>query len=212
MRSIQRTVVSTEVYREIKRALFDGEWEPGRRIDRKALAERFGISQTPVNDALNRLTGEGLLESRSRDGFFVPDYDDAALADIFAARAGFESIAARLCALEASIEQRRSLAAFFEPYIGGVAPGDEAGYLAADKKFHIAVLRVSGSERLNEVESSFGHILRSYEHGLVRPPATTLAEHGRIVGAIIAGDGREAQIAMADHLLATRLFLLARPA
>ena len=79
---IRRTVVSAEIYMEIKKALFEGDWIPGQRIDRKALAERFGISQTPVNDALNRLTGEGLVESRSRDGFFVPDYNDAELADI----------------------------------------------------------------------------------------------------------------------------------
>ena len=183
---------------------------PISRIDRKELARRFRISQTPINDALNRLTGEGLVESRAHDGFFVPDYDDGELADLFAARAGFESIAARLCAEEAAVEDKRRLLEVFEPFAGTVLPAMENAYLAADKEFHKLVLGISGSLRLNEVEASFGHAFRSYEHGLVRPSSETLPEHRAIVDAIISGNGREAQIAMADHLLTTRNVLLSR--
>ncbi len=208
MAPIRRTVVSVEIYTEIKKALFEGDWTPGQRIDRKALAERFGISQTPVNDALNRLTGEGLVESRSRDGFFVPDYDDSELADIFAARAGFESIAARLCADEADEEGKRELALLFEPFGESVAKGSESAYLAADKAFHTGIVRISGSSRLSEVEAAFGLACRSYEHGLVRPPSETLPEHRGILAAILAGEGRAAQLGMAEHLLTTRRFLL----
>lgn len=207
---IRRTIVTLEAYTEIRNALFAGEWAPGTRIDRKELARRFKISQTPINDALNRLTGEGLVESRSRDGFFVPDYDDGELADLFAARAGFESIAARLCAEEAAEADKRRLPAVFEPFGKTVVPTMESAYLAADKEFHKLVLGISGSLRLKEVEASFGHAFRSYEHGLVRPPSETLPEHRLIIDAIMAGAGRDAQVAMADHLLATRKVLLAR--
>ena len=193
-----------EIYAEIKKSIFAGTWAPGERIDRKSLADKYGTSQTPVNDALNRLTGEGILESRSGDGFFVPDYDDETLADLFTARAGLESIAARLCAEEASDADKRVLAGIFAPFGDSVGPDQGEAYLAADKSFHAAVLKISGSQRLNEVESSFGHIFRSYEHGLVRPPAETLSEHRAIVNAILAGSGRDAQVAMADHLLTSR--------
>ena len=209
MPPIRKTVVSVEVYAAIKRSLFEGEWAPGERIDRKTLAERFGISQTPVNDALNRLTGEGLIDNRSRDGFFAPLYDDAELADLFAARAGLESIAARLCAEGATAADKRALAGIFSGFGDTIKPGSEAAYLEADKKFHKLVLEISGSARLNEVEATFGLAYRSYEHGLLRPPEETLAEHRTIVDAILAGDGRTAQLAMAEHLLATRRNLLA---
>ncbi|TFG83900.1 MAG: GntR family transcriptional regulator [Spirochaetales bacterium] len=208
MSAIRRTIVSVEVYEEIKKALFNGEWAPGERINRKGLAERFGISQTPINDALNRLTGEGLLESHSRDGFFVPDYTDAELADLFTARAGFESIAARLCAEDASAADRMAFVSLFEAFGETVQQGMETAYLAADKEFHRMVINVSGSSRLMEVETSFGLFGRSYEHGLVRSPSDTLAEHRDIVGAIVRGDGRAAQLGMAEHLLATRRYLL----
>jgi DNA-binding GntR family transcriptional regulator len=207
---IRRTIVTLEAYAGIRNALFAGEWAPGDRIDRKELAERFRISQTPINDALNRLTGEGLVESRSHDGFFVPDYDDGELADLFAARAGFESIAARLCAEEAAEADKKRLLAVFGPFGDSVAPAMESAYLAADKEFHKLVLGISGSLRLNEVEASFGHAFRSYEHGLVRPPSETLSEHRAIIEAILAGAGRDAQVAMADHLLETRNVLLVR--
>ncbi len=208
MSVIRRTIVSVEVYEEIKKALFNGDWAPGSRIDRKALAERFGISQTPINDALNRLTGEGLLESRMRDGFFVPDYDDEELADLFTARAGFESIAARLCAEEAPEAERKAFFNLFERFGDTVEPGMEAAYLAADKEFHSRIIRLAGSDRLLEVETAFGLSGRSYEHGLVRSPSDTLSEHKGIVDAIARGDGRAAQLGMADHLLRTRYFLL----
>ncbi len=208
MSAIRRTIVSVEVYEEIKKALFNGDWAPGSRIDRKALAERFGISQTPINDALNRLTGEGLLESRMRDGFFVPDYGDEELADLFTARAGFESIAARLCAEEAPEAERKAFLRLFERFGDTVKPGMEAAYLAADKEFHSRIIRLAGSTRLLEVETAFGLSGRSYEHGLVRSPSDTLSEHRGIVDAIVRGDGRAAQLGMADHLLRTRYFLL----
>jgi DNA-binding GntR family transcriptional regulator len=208
MSAIRRTVVSVEIYEEIKKALFNGEWAPGSRIDRKALAERFGISQTPINDALNRLTGEGIVESRLRDGFFVPDYNDEELADLFTARAGFESIAARLCAEEGPEAERRSFLDLFERFGETVQPGMEAAYLAADKEFHSRIIRLAGSSRLVEVEASFGLSGRSYEHGLVRSPSDTLSEHKAIVDAIVRGDGRAAQLGMAEHLLRTRYYLL----
>jgi len=207
---IRRTIVTQEAYIEIRSALFAGEWAPGDRIDRKELARRFKIRQTPINDALNRLTGEGLVESRSHDGFFVPRYDDGELADLFAVRAGFESIAARLCAEEATEADKRKLLAVFAPFGISVAPEMESAYLLADKEFHKLVLGISGSLRLNQVEESFGHAFHSYEHGLVRPPSETIPEHRLIVDAIMAGAGHDAQLSMADHLLTTRNVLLER--
>jgi DNA-binding GntR family transcriptional regulator len=206
---IRRTIVSVEVYQEIKKALFEGIWHPGDRVDRKHLAERFGISQTPVNDALNRLAGEGLLESRLHDGFFVPDYSDVELADLFAVRAGLESIAARLCAETCDKNHRQLLMACFAAFGDGYVDGQQSIYLQADRTFHTLILQYSGSTRLKEVETVFGIACRSYEHGLIRPPGETLPEHLSIVDAICRQDSRAAQMAMADHLLATRSFLLA---
>lgn len=207
---IRRTVVSTAVYDAIKEMLFDGPWRPGERIDRKALAVRLGVSPTPVNDALHRLTGEGLVESRFRDGFFVPDYSDLDLADLFAVRAGIESIAARLCAENASETEMERVCALFDPFSRGIPPEETGTYLRADKAFHAGLLAASGSARLREVERFFGHVFRSYEHGLVREPGETLPEHRRIIDALRAQDGPAAQEAMADHLLRSRAALLRR--
>ncbi len=210
MPRIQRTVVSTAVYDAVKEMLFDGTWVPGDRIDRKALAVRLGVSPTPVNDALHRLTGEGLVESRIRDGFFVPDYSDEDLADLFAVRAGIEGVAARLCAEEALPGEVEKLCALFDPFSRGIPPERTEEYLRADKSFHAGLLAASGSARLREVERFFGHVFRSYEHGLVRSPGETLPEHRRIIEALRSRDGREAQAAMSDHLLRSRRALMDR--
>jgi len=203
-------VVSSAVYDAVKEMLFDGTWVPGDRIDRKALAVRLGVSPTPVNDALHRLTGEGLVESRIRDGFFVPDYSDEDLADLFAVRAGIEGVAARLCAEEALPGEVEKLCALFDPFSRGIPPERTEEYLRADKSFHAGLLAASGSARLREVERFFGHVFRSYEHGLVRSPGETLPEHRRIIEALRSRDGREAQAAMSDHLLRSRRALMDR--
>lgn len=212
MPRIQRMVISTAVYDAVKEMLFDGTWLPGDRIDRKNLSLRLGVSPTPVNDALHRLTGEGLVESRFRDGFFVPDYSDADLADLFAVRAGIEGVAARLCAEEAPGGELERLCALFDPFAGGIPPEGTGDYLRADKVFHAGLLAASGSARLGEVERFFGHVFRSYEHGLVRAPEETLPEHRRIIEALRSRNGREAQAAMSDHLLRSRRALMDRAA
>jgi len=207
---IKKTVVSVFVYESLKKMIFEGTLNPGAKIDRKEIAERLGISQTPLNDALNKLTGEGIVEARGREGYFVPDYGPRELAEFFVVRAGLEGVAARLCAEEADGEVIRKITSPFDAF--SVAPAQEqlSAYLKADRMFHAGIIVAANVGRLSEIDSYFGFAFRSYEHGLVRPPHETLSEHRAIIAAIRARDGKTAQFAMTDHLLRTRAALLVR--
>ncbi len=71
------------VYLDIRRELSDGTLAPGKRVDITALSARVGASKSPVRNALNRLVGEGLLETRAHDGFYRPLVTEARLRDLY---------------------------------------------------------------------------------------------------------------------------------
>lgn len=68
---------------DLRRRLRDGELGPGSRVTAKEVAEGLRLSPTPVREALSRLAGEGLLEERRGDGFFVPELSAADIADLY---------------------------------------------------------------------------------------------------------------------------------
>jgi DNA-binding GntR family transcriptional regulator len=83
------------VYETLKRAIMDRAFRPGDRLDPAVLADRFNASTTPVREALDRLVGEDLVESRSGSGFHVPALDEPALEDMYAWSAELLGLAVR---------------------------------------------------------------------------------------------------------------------
>ena len=83
------------VYDALKRRIMDHEFRPGDRLDPSVLAETLASSVTPVRDALHVLTGEGLVETRTSDGFHVPQIDEPALKDLYAWHAELVVLAIR---------------------------------------------------------------------------------------------------------------------
>jgi DNA-binding transcriptional MocR family regulator len=75
---------AARVYEVLKRRIMDHEFRPGERLDPSALAETLASSVTPVREALHVLTGEGLVETRTSDGFHLPQIDEPALKDLYA--------------------------------------------------------------------------------------------------------------------------------
>jgi DNA-binding transcriptional MocR family regulator len=75
---------TARVYETLKELVTCREFRPGDRVDPAALAERLASSVTPVRDALNLLTGEGLIESRMASGYFLPQLDEPSLKDMLA--------------------------------------------------------------------------------------------------------------------------------
>jgi len=75
---------ATRIYDALRAIVLSRDFRPGDRLDAALLAERLGSSVTPVRDALNTLTGEGLVETRRAGGFYLPPLDEPALKDMYA--------------------------------------------------------------------------------------------------------------------------------
>jgi DNA-binding GntR family transcriptional regulator len=201
---IENKVLSDLVYDKLKYMIDEGVLVPGRKIDKFELSEMLGVSQTPINDALSRLTGERLIEQRSRQGYFVHAYTWEELMPIYELRAGLEGMAIRLCVEKNEPTGMDRLIHAFDSFETPVPESRRDEYLHADKHFHESIIEYSGNPFLLELVRTSGYLIKSNLRGLVRPPSETLPEHHAIIDAVLRRDAREAQEQVILHLFRSR--------
>ena len=196
------------VYERIKRMIDDKELQPGEKINKRALVELLGVSQTPINEAMSKLAGEKILEQRSRQGFFIYQYSYQELSQLFELRASIEGMAARLCAEHMRDEDIAELSKIFEPFTIPILGRQYHDYLNADKHFHECLIKYSGNPLMMEVFHSSGYLQKCNQKGLLRTAEETFPEHLMIINALRNRDAHLAQELTIVHLLRTRDRLL----
>ena len=142
------TSLAGQVYEAIKKDIISCALGPGQQIAQQQLAERYGVGITPVREALQKLTREGLVLTIPRFGYLVTTITISDVAEIFELRAILESAAARLAAARASdeqVEQLAGLAGYTYVYKDRDSYSD---FLAHNRAFHIALAKASGNKRL----------------------------------------------------------------
>lgn len=204
MRRVENKALRNYVYDHIRVMIDQGDLPIGKKIDKSELAERLGVSQTPIHDALNQLVGEKFLEQRPRDGYYIREFNAVEFCELFEMRAGLEGIAVRLCCENATDEQLEVLTSAFDEFS---LPMDEElvhHYYEIDRRFHEDIVVFSGNGFILESLKTTGFQARTYQKGLVRGPDITLHEHRMVVEAIKVRDGERAQQQMIWHLLGSR--------
>lgn len=204
MDKIRKDALSELVYEKIKQMVLDEALLPGQKVAKGELAQALGVSQTPVSEAINRLTGEGLIEQRARQGFFVRVFTDEDLRDLFAVRAGMEGIALRLSVEELPAEKLDVLTHHFDGFDLPMDAETKRRYMKADQAFHEHIIALSANSFILYFDRSFDFIMKSYQKGLIREPEETVNEHRQIIRAIRARDGRAAQELLMQHHLKSR--------
>jgi DNA-binding GntR family transcriptional regulator len=150
---VESRALRDTVHEHLLAALQSGHLRPGTRVHETALAEALGTSLTPVREALFRLVEQGVLEHRPRRGFYVSEFGESEIREIYTLRARLEAFAAGLIATRVA-EQRATTAAageMFERLHTIIAEGEAAG-LAGDTlamrdlnaKFHDELIRLAG--------------------------------------------------------------------
>jgi DNA-binding GntR family transcriptional regulator len=204
MEKIKKNALRELVYEKIKLMILDGALIPGQKISKKELADHLAVSQTPVSEVINRLTGEGLIEQRDREGFYIKTFTYKDLKELFAARAGLEGIAIRLCVEQLSEPELNQILGIFDGFELPMSAGELKRYMKADQLFHETIIALSGNSVIINFDRSFDFIMKSYQKGLIRPPDETLAEHREILAAISNRDASRAQELLMRHLLRSR--------
>ncbi|MGL4311807.1 MAG: GntR family transcriptional regulator [Paracoccaceae bacterium] len=189
-----------DAYTLILDAIDQGIYRPGDRLVESELAERFGVSRTPIREALQRLETQSML---SRDGrsLIVASLDHNQLAELYVVRAELEGLAARLAARHATDEEIRLLAAMVEEDREQL--GDTAALARANRRFHSQIHLASHNrylvQQLELVYRSMA-LLASTSLAAEGRGEAALAEHETIVAAIRAHDGDAADEALREHI------------
>ncbi|WP_328316110.1 GntR family transcriptional regulator [Streptomyces sp. NBC_00388] len=202
----QRQVLGDSVYEAVKAMVMDHEIRPGARVGIEALARTLQVSPTPVREALARLESDGLVTKRSLAGYRATELlTRQGLEELFEMRLLLEPTAAALAATHADDEQLDRIEALVEEMRDRPGSGERYSvyreFAAGDQRFHDTIARAAGRPLLADAVSrlhSHLHIFRlSSIQGAAGP---TLAEHDRILRAVLRRSPERAAEAMTDHL------------
>ncbi|WGW03339.1 GntR family transcriptional regulator [Tropicibacter oceani] len=202
-----------DAYTLILEAIDSGIYRPGDRLVESELAERFGVSRTPIREALQRLETQSLL---SRDGrsLIVASLDHNQMAELYAVRSELEGLAARLAARHATEEEIQVLGEMIEE--DRALLGNPAALSRANRRFHKMIHLASHNrflvQQLDLVHRSMA-LMATTSLAADGRGQIALAEHAAIVDAIARRDEEAAYRALKDHIsvaFVTRLKLDAK--
>jgi DNA-binding GntR family transcriptional regulator len=204
MSRIARDALGDLVYDQIVRMLLNHDLKPGDKVLKKELATVLGVSQTPINEAVNRLLREGILEQQGRAGIFVRVFNNKDMMELFAVRAGLEGSALQLCMEDAGNPRFLRLLNLFDDFSYPIHKDRYKEYQKKDQEFHGEILKISANRVILDFIHNFEFILRCYQKGLIRNPDETLIEHKEIINAIRNSEADIAQKLIMSHHWKTR--------
>lgn len=207
MEKLKKDNLGELVYQQIANMIINRDLVPGEKISKKDLAARIGVSQTPVNEAILRFVGEGVIEQRERQGFYLKIFTDNDMKELFAVRAGLEGVALRLCVEEGDPRCMEDVLHAFDGFALPLSEAEYKRYQKADRFFHEKILLSSGNSIIIDFIRNFDFIIKCYQKGLIRTPEETLPEHQAIIEAIRKKDAAQAQNLIMDHHLKTKNFI-----
>ncbi len=188
---------------EIENEILTGRLPPGTRLDEVPLAARFGVSRTPIREALMQLSAAGLIEIRPRRGAIVTEIGPERLVEMFAVMAELESMAGRLAARRHTEADATALCTTLDACRAAAGAGETDVYYYENERFHQTIYAASYNGFLIEQCTGLHRRLKPYRRLQLRVGnrmATSLAEHEAVVTAILARDSQAAADALRDHI------------
>lgn len=207
MTRIAPTALYQEVAERLRQRIFAHELPPGTWIDEQKLAEQYGISRTPLREALKVLASEGLVELKPRRGCYVTEISRQDIDDIFPLMAMLEGRCAIDALRKAKPEDIDDLRRIHQKLEDSARDGRIDAFFEANQEFHRRIQELSGNRWLLSVIQDLRTVLklsRLHSLSLEGRLQQSLAEHRTIMAAFEAGDLQTAEKRMHDHLLSGR--------
>ncbi|GAA3644479.1 GntR family transcriptional regulator [Streptomyces fenghuangensis] len=202
-----------QVANALRAALIAGELQPGVIYSAPTLAAEYGVSATPVREAMLDLAREGLVESVRNKGFRVTELSERDLDEYTEIRALIEIPTVGKVVRSATREQLEALRPTAEEIVAAARAGDLIGYLEADRRFHLGLLALAGNSRLVETVGDLRKRSRLYGLTELAEAGALVAsaqEHAELLDLMLAGDAAAAEEHMRHHLAHVRSLWAAR--
>jgi DNA-binding GntR family transcriptional regulator len=198
--------VAPQLYESLREMIISLELEPGATLVRSEIANRFGVSQTPVRDAMQLLQQEGLVDIFPQAATQVSKIDLESAARAHFLRRAVETEMVRTLATAPDPELIARMRALLEQHVRFAAARDVEGFSRADQAFHQELYLATGQQELHQlVRSRSGHIdrLRRLHVPTKGKVQRIIADHTALVEAIAAGSPERAQQSLREHLSGT---------
>lgn len=139
------------VFDYMKNAIITGELKPGERLMEVQLAEKLGVSRTPVREAIRKLELEGLVVMVPRKGAYVSDLDTKDLLNVLEIRSSLEGLAASLAAERITDEELKDLNSIVNEFYKSIEINDHEALVKSDKAFHDLIFAASRNDKLVQI-------------------------------------------------------------
>ncbi|MCF7942792.1 MAG: GntR family transcriptional regulator [Spirochaetia bacterium] len=196
--------LSEKVYKAVKLMILEGQLTPGQKVKQEELAERLGVSRTPLLSALSMLEKELLIESIPRRGYIIRKTTLRQLLDLFEIRIRLEPLGAIEAAGNFNDPQAQQQIQRLKEQTHAIRqePADtvQRTFKQYDFDFHSTIMDISNNEFLPLLISSYNLITLSNISRTFRDPFMSIAEHEQILGAIENGNAQLASQTMRDHI------------
>lgn len=189
-----------EVAEQLRQRIFRRELEPGSWIDELKIAEEFGISRTPLREALKVLAAEGLVTMKVRRGAYVTEMSEKDLRDVYHLLSLLESDAAGVVAERATPEQLQALEALHKELEDATSNRDR--FFAINERFHMLLLEQADNRWRSQMVADLRKVMKLNRHNSLLKQGRiedSLREHRTILAAMLARDAQATVQAMQAH-------------
>ena len=191
------------VFNTLRRAILKGELKPGERLMEIALAEKLGVSRTPIREAMRKLELEGLVVMIPRRGAQVANITEKDLNDVLEVRIALENVAIEKACTRMSEEDMGRLWLAAKEFERTMAEGNLVRLAEADVEFHEIIYRASDNKRLNQVLNNLREQIYRYRVEYLKEEETRnvlVKEHEELTKAIRERDVKKAQEISFRHI------------
>ena len=189
-----------DVAEQLRQRIFQRELEPGSWIDELRIAEEFGISRTPLREALKVLAAEGLVTMKVRRGAYVTEMSEKDLRDVYHLLSLLESDAAGVVANTATAAQLQTLHALHAELAAAVNERDR--FFALNERFHMQLLEMADNRWRSQMVGDLRKVMKLTRHNSLLKQGRieeSLAEHAALLAAMTARDTQATVQAMQEH-------------
>jgi DNA-binding GntR family transcriptional regulator len=202
--SLSPRALYEEVAELLRQRIFKRELEPGSWIDELKIAESYGISRTPLREALKVLAAEGLVTMKVRRGAYVTEVSERDLADVYHLLGLLESDAASVVATTATEPQIEALKILHQELEACAMPGKQnrVRFFEINERFHMLLLELANNRWRNQVVADLRKVMKLNRHNSLLKSGRideSLKEHRALMAAILAGDSGLAMQRMREH-------------
>ena len=189
-----------EVAEQLRQRIFRRELEPGSWIDELKIAEEFGISRTPLREALKVLAAEGLVTMKVRRGAYVTEMSEKDLRDVYHLLSLLESDAAGVVAERATPEQQQTLRDLHAEL--EAAKGQRDQFFVINERFHMRLLELADNRWRSQMVADLRKVMKLNRHNSLFKQGRiedSLSEHRAILDAMLSRDAEGTRRAMQAH-------------